>query len=595
MTKVIRRLSGPPALLEQQRDHRVAHGRVEGKIAHSAVRRVIVALWILIVPFFVYATPYAVAKSRGTNGLAVATFTVDEALYLTEARALAEGRPPNWNPWTREFGSSRSKYRHFAGALIPAAIWWRIGGDPTMGLGVAAGACAALTSLITFLILRRLVDDVHVWTATALAPLAILVPFDAIGTISHLALDPTNLAETLPLGRPFTSQWGVCVFALGLLCVVRVLEHPRRSRIAALIVSLMLELYTFPYAVPLTLGVHALLVGLSTPSRPWRDGWWPLACACGALVLLAPWAASGTSFVAGLTPLSEEAARFGGSGVMLLMLVLAAALLRSAVRRPMGLFLPACGLMISAGRVSDVVFPAGAKIAQHVNYLGGIVTAWLVLGLIGIALRRWRPPLAYGLAAACGVAAVVWATYTTAAAYRSRDESLSSAAAWASMLAALPLDRHTTLLVEGESNGGPGSWAGLYSRAPVFYAALGEHAPSPSFEDRVWRRAWYHYWRGLSAEDIDRQGLAVAESYPRFIGAGNRVPALGVMTLMRDRLAQVAFRTPEALAFLRGLGRIVCVESAATPTFQHARLAASLALITDYTTAGFHVSVYEAR
>jgi hypothetical protein len=562
----------------------------------ARARRLLLVALLVLLPFLVYVAPYVVAVARGAASPGVATFTVDEPLYLTEAWALREGRPSDWNPWTRARGATADTYRVFAGALLPAAAWELTGLDRGLGLGIASGVAAALAVLLTWWILRRLLPPERARWAAALAPLAVLLPWGSLGEILLLRLRWDDLGATLPMARPFTSQWGPVAFLLGLWTSVECRARGGSGWTAALCLALLLEAWTFPYAVPLTLGTH-LVTGMlvRTPRAPSRRILSVVAPVLAALAGLA-WAAT-RSLPAELeaAATTDAAPRLGGSGVLLLALGGLAWILRRRFRPETAPFLPVLAALLTLGRVAGAVLPARLQVVHHVAYFAEASLALTALAVLPVLLPALRPRRAGAAALALLTIAVGYAGAAVALAVPARAPRQERHATWARAMSQLPAGEGMTLLTEGEDLDGPGAWAALLSPLPVLYSVMSEYSTMPTLEDRQWRRAWYHHLRGLSSEDVVREGEAIARRFPRIFGAHNTAPAPQVLPSLTEKLRRIEEGSPAAVDVLRSFGTIVCVEATGKETFRSDRLDRFLAPLERRDLPGARCTLYAVR
>ena len=553
--------------------------------------------WLVLVPFVAYALPYVLALERGSAGLAPATFTVDEPLYLGEARALARGSAPEDNPWTRRRGMESDAYRLFCGSMVFAAGWEFLGGDPTWGLAVAAGLCAALSSLAAYIVLRSLLRGAAARAAVVLAPLVVMGPWDCLGELVRLRVDLTRLQTFLPLGRPFTSQWGLCLYLLSLACSARVLDRVSTRTLVAFTVVGAAQCFTFPYAVPAALLVWTVAV-LRSPRRETtrrdrtRALWIPPLATLGFL-LATLWLDFPASAEADHGALASP--RFGGSGILLAGLGLFAWLHRAAFPPAARWFLPSVAGVLLLCMLAGHVVPGRLHVIEHVTYLYGVTVAMLVLALLATVTVRERPVAAGPIGIVVAAAALVLVVLTDVATAGAHEGALARRAAWAASMRRLPDAPPSCLLVEGEDLDGPGAWSALLSPIPVFYAYTSEYSTKVSLDDRRWRRAWYLHFRGLMADQVAHEGASIAARFTRFFGAHNTVPGEEVLRAMEDKLRRIEAGDASAFAFLAGMGRILCLEDPRAPTFVPSLLEGALIARRTSLVGPHRFTEYEAR
>ena len=221
--------------------------------------------------------------------------------------------------------------------------------------------------------------------------------------------------------------------------------------------------------------------------------------------------------------------------------------------------------------------------------------ALTTLALLPVLLPVLRPRLTGVAALAVLTLAVGYAGAAVAMAVRSRAPRHERHASWARAMSQLPAGEGMTLLTEGEDLDGPGAWAALLSPLPVLYSVMSEYSTMPTLEDRQWRRAWYHHLRGLSSEDVVREGEGIARRFPRIFGAHNTAPAPQVLPSLTEKLRRIEEGSPAAVDVLRSFGTIVCVEATGKETFRRDRLDRFLAPLERRDLPGARCTVYAVR
>jgi hypothetical protein len=552
---------------------------------------------VLLVPFVAYALPYAIAMHRGSAGAAPAVFTVDEPLYLAQARSIATGLPADENPWTHRRGTAPDAYRLFGGSMAIAALCDAAGFDPTFALAIAAGLCAALASAAAMRTLSVLLRGPAAASAWILAPLVALGPWDSLGEFARLHPDFGRLETFHALARPFTTQWGPCLYLASLACAARVLDRPALRTVLAFTAVLAAQFFTFPYAVPVALLVWTTAVLRSPPP--------PTPSASRRLALAIPWASAALLAVVTVwlqLPAAAEAnhgtvvsPRFGGAGILVAVAGALAWWRRACFPPALRAFLPSVALALVLAMLAGHVVPGRLHVIEHVAYLYGVTIALLTLSLLATASRRQGHPAPRAVPVAIALVAVATALVNGVSAAHAHEPAQQRRAALAEALRALPREGSATLLCEGEDLDGPGAWSAFLGSHPLFYSYTSEYSTMVSLEDRRWRRAWYLHFRGLTVADVDREGAGIVARYPRFFGAHNTVPASELLAAMRELLRRIEAREPAATEFLRSIGDLLCLEHPRSPTFRDDLLTSALTTQATGHAGEYRLTLYAAK
>jgi hypothetical protein len=554
--------------------------------------RVLAWTWLALVPFAVHAWPYLHAEASGLAGRGVAALTVDEPVYVVHVDSLVAGDPPETNPWTRERGPTASPYRYFPGSLLPLAAWTAAGGSTTVGLGVVAGLFAAACAALAAFLLRR--GGVGPAAAVVLAPTVVLLPWNRIGGLLRgqwtAGVDRNAL---LPLMRPFTSQAGPTLFLAAAAAFVAAAAPGPRRRLLLPALAVVALFHTFPYGVPVVLvaaGVAALAARVGRPRSGRLLGAVAIAgaalvpSAIGYLGLVSPQEGE-------VDPVRSDLGAIGKSTVVLL--AAAAAGLVVAVRRrdPRRAAAPLLGLSLALGMAASAALPFHLQVDNHLFYLYGPVLALVVLPWVAPALGR-APRAGAAVVVALGLASGIGAT---AACLRGARPEVDDHARMVEVLRAAPTPPGHLLLVEGAALNGWGGWAPLYTDVPLLYSYDGEHAPTPSLEDRQDRRAWYHYFLGLRSEDVPARTRESLYAYKRLAGALVYTARPEVFEAMEDRIRQMERGAGPSVDRFRRHRGLVVVDAADAPLFSRERLEARGRLVESRTVGRHVISTYEIR
>ena len=548
--------------------------------------------WLVAVPFLLYAWPYVLDHARGTAGTAAAVLTVDEPIYLATAQAMVDGRPADWNPWTRERGRSWSPYVLVPGSMLPMAGWMALGGDVTLGLGLLSGAIVAAIVLAVLRLLRSLRSSTSAPDGTwVLAPAVALLPLNRFWSLGRAPLADADSNALLPFIRPFTSQMGPAAFLLALVALSSALSHGGGRRACLFALASVALFHTYPYGSPVLLLAAGLAAGLD-PDRRRRASGLRLVV-LGGIVLLP----SVALYLRSSPPQEGEVSSvLGGwdlvpkSGLALLALTTAHLAARVRRRQPGRLLLPAAAGVATALFLTVGAFtPVHLQLPVHVDYLHSVALALTLLPAGAWVLERGPRPvrivLAVGFAACC----VAVAGHLTRSAWIRAQPTNEANAGWARVVRGLTVTPATALLLESTTLNGPGGWAPLWSRVPVLWSYDGEHAPTPSVDERQARRAWYQWFLGRDPSGVEAYAKESVYAQKRIIGALVYTPTSAVVPAIARRLREIEAGAAEPVDWLRRYDEIVCVERDGEEIFPAARLERFLTAVETRQAEGFRI------